>query len=256
MPDGSSGLSLSEMGIAVKKTGQTVQKTVGSVGQQVKQQIAGSWVPQAPPMPNHPAAKPPNETSSKIAGGSFDIAALAKGAKSQVTGNPVQGGTLFQQPFSSPAAQPPNEFVPKQAGGFDSSSMFGETNPLGSMKPKQQYPQQQQDPQLTAQLEKQKHEDQQKVEALRKKLHDMYFEEFTRKSEGKDKEKEEQGKKKMALEEEEEKKKREKEALMQETPMFFQSPKKGFLGLKKVKTSIMNTLRPKAGSHEGRSGKG
>src|SRR5579864_933680 len=101
MPDGSSGLSLSEMGIStVKKTSSVVKNVTGTVGQQVKQQIGGSFVPGK--SPQTPSSKPPNERPiGKIGGGSFDIAAIAKSAKQQVSGSSNNSGT-FAPPFLSP----------------------------------------------------------------------------------------------------------------------------------------------------------
>src|SRR5579859_6760429 len=184
MADGSSGLSLSEMGIsAVKKTAGVVKKVASPVGQQVKQQIIG--------------------------------------------------GTFFPgQAQQLPSSQPPSETSPKQAGGFDINSILGEKNPFGTPNQKQTNPQMQ-NPQLTTQIEQQKAQDQQKVEALRKKLHELYFEEFNKKAEGRDKASQEQEQKRMKLEQEkDEEKKQQKEQLMAPIQMS-EGQQKGMPGQKK-----------------------
>lgn len=256
MPDGTSGLSLSEMGIsAVKKTAQVVKKHAGVAGGQVKQQLGGTFVP--PQKPQQSVGQS-NSPLSKIGGGSFDIASFGKSANQQLSGSGNAGSGTFFPGKMPPAANPPSESAPNQGGAFDLGSVFGEKNPFGQATPKANSTQQVIDPQISAQFEEQKEKDRQQMESLRKKLHDIYFEEFIRKSEGKGQDKQQEEQKRDQLrEEDEEEKQRQKQQLM-EPINETQGPQKGMGASQKKKSgfSLMKILKPKMGSHEGRAGKG
>lgn len=198
MPDGSSGLSLSEIGIsAVKKTVKVVQKVSGPVAKQVKHQVGGTFIP--------------SQTQN---------------------------------------SQPPSEVIAAM-GGNDIGAMFGEKNM--STNPAKQVTGQMQNTQNSTVFDQQHQSDQQQIANLRRKLHDMYFEDFKNKAEGTGGQQQEKQKRQEMQQQEEEEKKNQKEQSMESISMT-QSPKKGFG--KKVKSSLMNMIKPKQGSHEGKSSKG
>src|SRR5436189_6369076 len=101
MPDGLPGLSFSEMGAAVKKAGQQVKKTGNQVGQQVKQQIGGTFVPgQSVQLPS---VKAPGQIAPNQAGG-YDIGSIfneknqaTQQAAKQVTQQHMQDPKLIAQ---------------------------------------------------------------------------------------------------------------------------------------------------------------
>lgn len=201
MGDGSSGLSLSEIGIsAVKKTAQVVKKAVTPIGQQVKAQVGGTFIPGQSPQ-----------------------------------------GISMPSDMSAP-------------GSLDISSMLGETDPFGNSKPTTTTTPSAQDPQLAAQFQKQSAEDKQKIESLRNKLHQMYYEDFIKKAEGQDNKSQEEQKKKQEEAEQEEQKRQEEQAALSDTLQMTQGPQKG--NARQTKSNLMNLIKPKQGSHEGKSAKG
>lgn len=100
MPDGSSGLSLSEIGVSsVKKTAQVIKKYGGTAVGQVKQQIGGTFVPgQSGQLPS---AGMPNESNSANRGG-LDLGSFfnEKGNSTQNT-NSSQGQQIIDPSFST-----------------------------------------------------------------------------------------------------------------------------------------------------------
>lgn len=231
MADGSSGLSLSEMGIStVKKTANAVKKQATPFAQGIKQQITGQSPPPQIPANQNPSSQPPQEG---ITAGVFD---LFKQVGKQVTGagNQTSGQSTIQQssqtapkPAQQSGAQIPagtqDRKVPEMSGTFDLSQLSNNQNIFEAGK-STQFPgtnnsqHKEPIPFTTQQAAKKEEPDKkQKIEDLRKKLHDAYFEEFTQKTEGKDKkeenvqerlEREEQEKQqKVMLEQEEEQKK-------------------------------------------------
>lgn len=275
MGDGMSGLSLSEMGIAVKKAGKVVQKAGTGVVQQVVQQTTGqtpNQIPSSKPEPvfetddsGNPlsffktAAKqvapsnqqnPQQQQSQKqdltyATDDKGDPISLFQGAATQITGSgnsqkqPAQQGTfVMPKPFGdaqgkSTSSVPPSETSPKQAGGFDLASLLGEQGSLektlggnqGVSQPNMA---------LEQDLAKQQAENQQKIEKLRKQLHQIYYEEFVKKSEGKDQKKEESVQEKLEREEQEKKQKEMKE-----------------LEEKKKKEQVPMGVKGRQGAHEG-----
>lgn len=218
MADGSSGLSLSEMGIStVKKTAQAVKKQATPFIQGAKQQLTGQTPkPQVPSAYGQSNSQPPDE------GGIFDIF----NPKKQTTnsGNNNQSSPQQQQVQQNPqgaippkAAPPPSEQISQQmSGSFDLSGLQNQDYQTlfekGSSSNTQQ-PQSSADPKnmpftsdIKKTAEERELEKQQLMESLRKKLHDAYFEEFEEKSEGK-KGEEETVQEKLEREDQEEKQK-------------------------------------------------
>ncbi len=279
MADGMSGLSLSEMGIStVKKSAKVVQNAANPIVQSLNQQVTGSATAggQVPP-PEATAQKPVRQGSLPPNEGTvFDIFSQAKqqvaGNKQTTTasagqqifgtqkpaGQKPQGGTLFT-PQQSPT-KAPNEIGSPMSGNFDLNSMFGEKNPFGE---KAQAPviQQPAAPQISEQEKAQKQaEEKQKLEGLRKQLFDAYKQEFIEKSEGKKGQNEETVEERKKREEQEEQEQQAKKQQEEEKMQFIQTPtsssKMPGLGMKKAKSAIMNLLKPKQGSKEGRGSKG
>ncbi len=203
MADGSSGLSLSEIGISsVKKTAQVIKKFGSPAAQQIKHQLGGANVPYQ---------------------------------NSQSSNTPV-----------------PNEAI-SNIGNFDTSNL-NEQNAKSTTTNQSGVPPQIQNTQNALANEQQKQNDQQQIDMLRKKLHNIYFEEFINKAEGKDQKKQEELQRRQQIEQDEEEARKQKEEQQMEPIMMSQGPKKGFG--KKVKSSLMNLLKPKQGSHEGKASKG
>lgn len=261
MPDGSSGLSLSEMGIStVKKTQKVVQQFAKGAAQQVtgsasSPQAGSSQVPQSgefiPPQPagaKLPAAEMPDESAPSASGQVHDLFSASATTQNQ------QSAT-----FTPPASQPPNETGPAKSGSFDLGSIFGEKNPFSSSKQSSVAKPQAQTPPPDFSL--QNAEDQKQIEALRQKLFNEYKEEFLKKAEGKNDKKEETVQEKLEREEKEEEQKRQqeeqKEAQMAPVDTGASSSKMPGLFKKQKKKSIFDILRkPKQGSKEGKLGKG
>jgi hypothetical protein len=264
MGDGMSGLSLSEMGIAVKKAGKQIQKAGSGVVQQAKQQVTGqapNQTPVAKPEPIFETDDSGNPLSffkaaaKQVAGASQqnqqqqqpqkqdlvfntddtgDPVGLFQGAAKQVTGSgnsqqkPSQQGT-FVMP-KPPSAVPPSEMAPKQGGGFDIASLFGEQQQVSA-------PAQAtlgQDAALHQQFAQEDAEKEQRIEKLRKQLHQIYYDEFAKKAEGKDGKKEETIQEKLDREKQEEEEKKMKE-----------------LEEKKKKEQLPMTVKGRQGAHEG-----
>ncbi|MDE2025419.1 MAG: hypothetical protein KGJ07_02920 [Patescibacteria group bacterium] len=276
MPDGMTGLSLSEMGVAVKKAGNAVKKAGAGALQQAAQQVTG---------------QPPNQIPTTTPGSVFEtddsgsplgffqttVKQVAGGQSSPTQqqqqqqqnqnkpeptyytddgGNPVDllGGTVKQiqavgdtqkkQPAQQAQQQGtfvmpkvsgttyPDETAQQQSGSFDLSSQRFEQHFLDGQGFNQQASQH--NMVLEQELAKQKAEDQQKIEQLRKQLHQMYYQELVRKAEGKDQKKEETVQEKLDREkqEEEEKKAKEREE-------------------KKKKEEVPMAVKGRQGAHEG-----
>lgn len=266
-----SGLSLSEMGIAVKKAGNAVKKAGTGVVQQAAQQITGqtpNQIPTSKPEPvfetddsgnplgmfqtaikqmtggqSSPAQqhkqqqqnqnKPEPTYYTDDSGNSLD---LLGGAAKQIQGNtnkPKPAQQQQQGTFVMPKAsgnQMPSENIPAQGGSFDFSKAF-EQDLLGGQALLQVAPGK---AGLEQELAKQKVEDEQKIESLRKQLHQMYYDELIRKTEGKDGKKEETVKEKLEREKQEEEQKKMKE--MEE---------------KKKKEEVPMAVKGRQGAHEG-----
>jgi hypothetical protein len=209
MADGSSGLSLSEMGIStVKKTAQAVKKQATPFIQGVKQQLTGQTPkPQVPTM-NQPSSQPPSEG---IKSAVFD---LFNPQKKQVSdsGNSNQNSQQQQQTQQNivvpNAAQPPDEKGPAMSGTFDLSNKTAqnEQSVFETGNTSSNAPLNAKNLPFTSDIKKtaeqQDLEKQTQVEALRKKLHDAYYEEFEKKAEGKE-QKEETAQEKLEREENE-----------------------------------------------------
>ncbi|HEX8965847.1 MAG TPA: hypothetical protein VF820_05445 [Patescibacteria group bacterium] len=280
MADGMSGLSLSEMGIStVKKSAKVVQQVTNPFVQGVKQQVTGSNQTGGQVSPNESAAaaqKPVQQGSLPPSEGTvFDIFSQAKqqvaGSKQTTTASAgqqifgtqkptqkPQGGTLFT-PQQAPAKAPDATGAP-MSGNFDLNSMFGEKNPFGA-KTQPQIMQQQAGPQISETEKAQKQaEEKQKLESLRKQLFDAYKQEFIEKAEGKIGKKEETLQERKQKEDQEEQEKQAKQQQEEEKMQFIAPPtsssKMPGLGMKKAKSALMNLIKPKQGSKEGRSSKG
>ncbi len=216
MPDGSSGLSLSEMGISsVKKTAQAVKKQATPFVQGVKQQLTGQGPKQQVPSAySVPSSQPPSEG---IASTVFDLFNPAKKQGSSSTNNnqnpPQQNPQVAIPPKAAP---PPSEQINQQnSGTFDLSganqqqqneqTLFekGNSNQSVLNNPPKNMP-------FTTIVnktaEERDMEKQRQIEGLRKKLHDAYFEQFEKRSEG-DEQKEETVQERLEREEQEKKQK-------------------------------------------------
>lgn len=281
MADGMSGLSLSEMGIStVKKSAKVVQKAANPFAQAVKQQVTGS-TPQGQAnnpseegamsqKPQQASAQPPSEgtvfdffaqTKQQVSGGGNTKPTAS--ASQQIFGQTKpqqktqQGGTIFT-PSQTPTKAPDESG--SMDGNFDLNSMLNEKNPFG---PQVKAPvQQTQRPQISEAEKAQKQtEEKQQLETLRKQLFDAYKQEFIEESEGKKGKKEETVQEKLQREEQEEedkaaKKQQEEDKMIVRTPTASSSNMPGIPGVRKAKSAIMNLLKPKQGSKEGRSSKG
>jgi len=257
MADGSSGLSLSEMGIStVKKSAKVVQKTANPFLQGAKQQLSGTSQQQTSPTqkPHMGSTPPPAE------GTVFDIFSQVK---QQVTGGQQtqkvpsgnqQGGTLFTP---SQTNTPGNKPFPSA----DFGNPFGEKNPFGQAMQQKPMPQSHMPKISEEELARTRAEEKQKIDTLRQKLFDEYKQEFLEKAEGKKQQGEETLEQRQKREEQEEAEKERKKQEEEQKMAFIAPPTSsskmpGLGGVKKAKSAIMNLLKPKQGSKEGRAGKG
>lgn len=258
------GPSLGEMGIStVKKTANVVKKQGNLFIQGAASQITGKPTQQPPQntAANIPSSKPPGESDPTK--GQFDLSSFAKSLKSQVSGGVASNGKQQSGTFVMPkTSQPPSETAPKQAGNFDIGNSGNTTvgtnmdtkNPfeaLSNLQPQQTGPTQAEIKQQQKNEDWQKNEEEkkQKLESLRKKLH----EEQVRKEleAGETKATEEQQKQAKEDQEQQEKERKEQEEEQKMAPIVgpLQTGSKkswGFLGMNKVKNSLMNMIRPKA----------
>lgn len=273
MPGGLSGLSLSEMGIStVKKSANAIKKAGTGVVQQVAQQVTGQTPNQIPTSKPEPVFETDDSGNplgffktavKQVAGSSTNP--LQQQQQSPLkpdpqyftddSGNPMDllGGAVKQvqgmgntnKPKPAPAQQQgtfvmpkasdsksPSEISSQQAGGLDLSKAFEqniyENSSIANSQP------QGENGGLTQEFAQQKVQDEQKIEALRKQLHQMYYDELVKKSEGKDQKKEETVQEKLEREEQE---KKEKEAKEQEE--------------KKKKEEVPMAVKGRQGAHEG-----
>jgi len=236
MGDGASGLSLSEMGIAVKKAGKAVQKAGGGVIQQVKQQATGQTPNQTPtttPEPTFETDDSGNPLNMFQAAGKQVIG----GGNKPQSSRPAQQGSFVMPKSSGNTQNPqvPSEASPKQSGGFDLASMLGGDMGAegGFGTPKQSSPNSQNE-KIQQEFAQRREEDQVQIERLRKQLHQMYYEEFAKKAEGKDQKKEETVQEKLEREKQEEEQKKMKE-----------------LEEKKKKEDVPLSVKGRQGAHEG-----
>ncbi len=267
MPDGMSGLSMSEMGIAVKKAGKAIQKAGSGAMQQAAQQITGQAPNQTPtskPEPTfetddsgnplgffqtavkqvsgnganssqqqkQPPLKPDPQYYTSDTGDPVD---LFGGVAKQVIGSQNKQNSSHQAQqqgtFVMPknqSSQPPSEVAPKQAGSFDMASLLNEQTSFSNAQPATGG-----NVSLEQELAKQKAEDEQKLQKLRNQLHQLYYDEFVTKAEGKSK-KEETVQEKLEREKREEEEKKAKE-----------------LEEKKKKEEVPLAIKGRQGSHEG-----
>lgn len=266
---GMSGIDLSELGLATKKAGQQVARVANPFLQGVTSQLTGKTTPpassqEATRKPKTPSgATAPSETPTS---GTFDIASLAKSLKQQITGVNTQqplgqgqsqpkSGT-FQMPHTATTSKPPSEAVQDP---FKMGDVFAQKDSFAPIKTDVASSgiaaKQQQNEEVRVKNEQ---EANQKIESLRKKLHDIQTEKILKAGETKEDQTDNEKKKKEEQEKEEQKKKEEQEDKMQ--PVEMTGKKKKGSGFQKLKTSMSNILnsmlKRRKGSHEGAGGKG